>query len=341
MNNKTLIYVGFAFKHHKGTHGGYHQIKDFIQYDKIIDCQNFIERNDTPPTNIITKFIRKVLNKLIGFPTIPYYLLYCIWLTITKKNLVFHFIYGENTYKWLHIFCGKTNKIILTLHQPLEYFQNNKVWLKRIKKVNAIILVGNQELESFKKVTQQNNIYFIPHGIRTDFYNPNKDIPKEKMILTVGNWLRDYVFANEVYQKLFERYKELSIYIVSNPINKKFIIPHENIHFLNNISDDELKNLYQRCSCLFLPLKRYTANNALLEAAATGCQIAIASNEPDNSYIPEDLLKQTDLSTIHCISMLNECIKNSEIDYRISNFVKNNYDWNIIAKQIKELYQQL
>lgn len=34
-----LIYYGFAFNHHNNKKGGYHHIKDYINYDQVIDLQ--------------------------------------------------------------------------------------------------------------------------------------------------------------------------------------------------------------------------------------------------------------------------------------------------------------
>ena len=44
-----LVYVGFAFEHHKGTHAGYQHIREYAGYDSSIDCQDYFERLHTPP----------------------------------------------------------------------------------------------------------------------------------------------------------------------------------------------------------------------------------------------------------------------------------------------------
>ena len=40
---RKLVYVGFAYKHHKGTHAGYQHIKDILQYDHLIECHKEFE----------------------------------------------------------------------------------------------------------------------------------------------------------------------------------------------------------------------------------------------------------------------------------------------------------
>ena len=41
--NKKLVYIGFAFSHHKGTHAGYHQIREYLNYDYVVDCQAYFD----------------------------------------------------------------------------------------------------------------------------------------------------------------------------------------------------------------------------------------------------------------------------------------------------------
>ena len=60
---RRLVYVGFAFPHHKGSHAGYHQVKDYLQYDMEIDCQEYFERSQVP--NFDLSLISKLKMKII------------------------------------------------------------------------------------------------------------------------------------------------------------------------------------------------------------------------------------------------------------------------------------
>lgn len=336
---KKIVYVGFAFKHHKGTHAGYHHIKDWLKYDYIIDCQSFFDNctKDGSRLSIMDRVIRRVIARLLGVRAIPWFVLKIIWLGITQSDIVFHFIYGENTYfSWIKRYIRKSNKIVCTFHQPLEFFQNDKRQKCMLKTADHIILVGKMEVDDFKVLTGRDNVVYIPHGISSDFYDIDNSIQKENTVLTVGNWLRDYRFADKVYKELLEANPALQIHVVSSPANKKMLTEHPRMKFMSNISDEELKSEYMKCSVLFLPLTRYTANNSLLEASSTGCNIVISSDFPDNSYIPEVFLTTVPMDVPSAVSAIRQ-VSSLDYNYNLSHFIKTNYGWDIIADKTREV----
>ncbi|ADE83322.1 glycosyltransferase [Xylanibacter ruminicola] len=334
---RKLVYIGFPFEHHKGTHAGYHQIADYVDYDVKIDCSSFIEHVSRKPKNIFDRIFRHVVWKFTSRPVIPWFLLKCIILGIKRNDVTFHFIYGENIYYNIKPFIRKGNKIVCTLHQPLEWFQNN-LWKKRLKSMDEVVLVGKSELDGFRELVSNGIVTFIPHGIRTDFYCPDSMIKKERMLLTVGNWLRDYEFADKVYQQLLKQDSELKIVVVAMPKRVECLTKDSRIQCLSGISDDELRDLYQRCSVLFLPLKRYTANNSLLEASACGCNIVISSDFQDNSYIPEQYVSLCPMKVEASLSSIIRTMS-SETNTPLATFIQKNYSWENVGDNLTRRYK--
>lgn len=341
MKNK-LVYIGFGFHHHLGGHAGYHQIKKYLKYDYYVDAQSFFDRLKPSKWRIIDS-IKHYLYPIFcfGFGAFPWFLIKCMWMAVTKGNLTFHFIYGENLYRDFKLLKVRGCKTVLTLHQPYEWFRNNPEWIKRLKSVDHIILVGETEVHLFKQLTGKDNVTFVPHGICSDFYCSDFSVKKEKMVLTVGNWLRDFEFADKVYQRILSEDKDVRIVIVSNQKNKALITSDDRIQFLSGISDEELRNLYRKTSCLFLPLIRYTANNALLEAGAVGCPILIASDHPDNSYIPESMVRILPMSQDLVVPEIVRMMDNIRDDNDLEKYVDQNFSWTFIANRTKELLYDL
>lgn len=340
---KKLVYIGFAFTHHKGTHAGYHQIREYLNYDYVVDCQSYFDKTqiDYSSLSIIGKIYYRLLEKIFGISAIPWYLLKIIWLGLRHNNLVFHYIYGENIFfPWVKLLMRKGNIVVCTFHQPYSFFQTEKRWKNRILKSDYIILVGNTEVDVFAKMTGKANVIYIPHGITTDYYAINHNVEKQNIVLTVGNWLRDFKFANRVYQKLLEDNPNLKIHIVSNPRNKEYITLSDRIKFMSGITDDELREEYLKSSVLFLPLTRYTANNSLLEASATGCNIVIASDYPDNSYIPEKYISIVKMDVDKAVAEIEKkmCLKYNDA---LSTYIVNNYSWQVIADKTKSFLSSL
>ena len=91
---------------------------------------------------------------------------------------------------------------------------------------------------------------------------------------------------------------------------------------------------------LFLPLIRYTANNSLLEAGATGCNIVVSSDYPDNSYLPESLLTLTSMEEDKAINGIEKTMTPT-YNAEISEYVSRKYGWEHISKQTFEILSSI
>lgn len=345
MKNKyKLIYYGFEFTHHFNKQGGYHHIKDYIQYDEVIDLQKEKYFFDIILNkNIFLKFLKKIY--FIFFDQIGVIsLIKSIFYIKFRKNVLFHFIYPENTYAWLHYFKNNSNKICCTFHQPISFYESSKKWKKIIKNIDIIIVLSESDVAYFKNITKKENVYYIPHGINTNFFNFDVSVKKDNDILMVGNWLRDFDFANKVFEKILKINLVNKIKVVTNREN--FIYFNNlSIELFENITDDHLKSLYQESKIIFFPLVNFTANNALLEAASTGSKILVSTNIEDSSfYFPNTLIFKAPnsieivINRIHQI--LNEDLYNPIFCNDIHNYCEQNYSWLTISKRTLNIFNQ-
>lgn len=329
-----LVYVGFAFPHHLGTSGGYHHIKEFLRYDYIVDCQTIFTQRELTSNALWARILRRINGVLFcGKPYIPWYLLKILWLSLFHKKIVFHVIYGENLIDKRFWNCVGKHEVVCTLHQPFSWFEKNKVWYSYLKRINKVILVAPDDIHSFEKLTGKNNVTYIPHGICSNFYCLPKggQVTKDGSILMVGNWLRNFKFANLVFNQILKINPSQIINIVCN--EKSWInFKDERIHCYAHLTDEELRNLYWKSSVMFLPLIRFTANNALLEASSCGCNIVIASTQIENSYVPNSLLNILPLDVEVCVKFLQSAVKGKTFNNNLSQYVISLYSWNEIAE---------
>lgn len=340
---KKYIYVGFAFEHHKGTHGGYHHLSNFIKYDYLINCQKEKEFFSNKNLNFFIKCIRKVIILLLGYKC-PFSMLKCLFISLfTNDNVVFHIIYGENIFSsFFFIFKRRKHKVIYTIHQPFEWFEKDKQRMKILTAPDKIIILSTNELNKFQKLCGTNKVVYIPHGIYTDFYRPNSEISSNGSILMVGNWLRDFNLALNVFKEIKKQNPNQIINVVGQAKRKDFFGKY--VNYYSGISDEELLKLYQQSKILYLPLIRFTANNALLEAASTGCNIIIATdNITDNTYIPSSEITMINRDVNDNINIIKTNLQ--QISYKKDNtlreYIINNYDWKYISKKIQYLYENV
>ena len=106
-------------------------------------------------------------------------------------------------------------------------------------------------------------------------------------------------------------------------------------------NDEELKLLYQRCSVLFLPLKRFTANNALLESASCGCNILISANAMVNGYLPENQICITDFDLDKVVDRIQTYLVCPSVNLKLSSYIAENYSWEKIAQETQSLFASL
>ena len=342
---KKFIYYGFAFVHHKDTMGGYHNIKNFITYDITIDLQTEKYFFDvTLKKYLLFKVFRKIyflIFKKIGFLSI----IRCSFLAVFKRNHVFHFIYPENTYRWIHKIKNSTNKVIFTFHQPASYFENSKKWSNIIKNIDAIIILNRSDFNFFKSLTKKNNVFLIPHGINTNFFTIDKKIKKENRILMVGNWLRNFELARNIFIKLNNKFPDIIIDLVINSENEIYF-KDLNVQFYKNISNLDLKLLYQKSKIVFFPIVDFTANNAMLEAMACGTNILVATDkcfsDTDEIYKFITLVPNNDSIVYDKIIELLIRPENNDLFYfEMNQYCKNNYSWDIVAEKTTKLMNTL
>lgn len=261
-----------------------------------------------------------------------------------KKNILIHFIYPENTYAWLHKFKNDNNKICCTFHQPIEFYKKNTKWINIIRQIDIIIVLAENDVSFFKEITKKPNVYYIPHGIDTDFYDLNLDIKKRNNILMVGNWLRNFDFARSVFKEILENNISNEINIVTNKENFKYFNDLK-INLFEDISDESLKILYQESKICFFPLFNFTANNAMLEAASTGSNIILVSEfNSNNIYFPKDSLIQLPFNLNLVVNQMIKTLLDKDDNFNnkklLHDYCVQNYSWKTISKKTVHIFNQ-
>lgn len=210
------------------------------------------------------------------------------WLT--KGSNVIHFLDGEHSLfalpylDWIACKVGNPTVFLATFHQPPNI-------LKKV--ISPTVTSG---LHQTLTVADTQNSFFdapgarkadtILHGVDTDFFKPGSDSRRKPFtLLTVGRWLRDIDAILATAQAMHSD-PGIEFHLVSPGIELNGL--PSNVRVSTDISDETLRKLYQESSLLLLPLKDSTANNVLLEAAASGLPILSTDLTSIRTYLPGD-----------------------------------------------------
>lgn len=333
---KKIIYVGFKFSH-MGPHAGYDIIKNHAGYDIILDCQSdySFQQKIYAKKNLISKIHGRLFGGYMWWIELR-----CLLLSLFNRNLVFHFIYAENTYRYLGLFKWLGFKIVCTYHQPASFFKSNPEYLLGIRFVDDVIVLSEEARSIFTEKINPPNVHYLPHGVDCEYFKPGENTQKKKELLMVGNWLRNFKFASEVFDRLLIIDPEVTIHVVTLKENHNYFNKHPRLYLYTDISDEDLLHRYQSASLLFLPLHGFVANNAVLEMSAVGSSVLIASHQkPDIKlenlveHVPLDL----DIAVSHIINTLKNSHNKSTNNKQKRDRVLENYSWPLIGKKTKSI----
>lgn len=267
-----------------------------------------------------------------------------LWKHRKAENVV-HYLNGERDVGHLKLFkkLFPKTRFVATFHKPPAVLKQTIKDPSRLKQLDGAICVGSNQVEFIKKWLGLKHVQYIPHGVDTDFFTPDYQKRKKNMILFVGQHLRDFDLFNQVVSRLLKERENLEIIAVLHRAYKNKIMSHPQVTVNSGINDEELRNLYQQASLLFLPLLDSTACNSLLEAMACGLPIVTSDVGGNREYL--EGIKEVMVAENNAVSYRNNVIsllENCEDSLRLSKSVRlrsEALDWTVISKDVTSFYK--
>jgi glycosyltransferase involved in cell wall biosynthesis len=273
------------------------------------------------------------------------------WQWLRKSNQVFHFIYGENSYRylgWMKRKCGK-NALIATYHTPPEKFRQLIPNPKFLRALDAAVVVSSSQRDFFSGLIGADRVFFVPHGVDVHYFTPgepNSGSPKQDrhfQCLFVGKHLRDFDVLAETVKTLASRDPEIHFQgVIPDNFNAHFnSLP--NVALMTGISDERLLQLYQRADLLVLPLIDGTANNSILEAMACGLPVVSTDLPCTWDYIDDScalLVPKGDASAVveAIVALKKDPNKRKGFAKAISKRAMD-LSWEKTARHMEKVYQ--
>lgn len=272
MTMDNVYYVGPRYRHYAKV-SGYESISKYIG-----KCVPTLSKERWLPGKL-GWFIDSIVSRAANRPLYSLNLLgiemSAAMQMLLKNRAIYHTLYGETDLCILpriarHLGC----KSVATFHEPpsaLSWYKAGEI----ASKLDAVFLVSESQYKYFRNYVPLSNIFIIPHGINTAWFCPSDQKKSTKTCITVGAHHRDFHTLSGAMSILLSKIPELRFLAIgctrkggNNPS-----LDDRRFHLLNNVDDDELLAEYRRANVAVFSLSECTANNALLEAMATGLPI--------------------------------------------------------------------
>ena len=159
------------------------------------------------------------------------------------------------------------------------------------------------------------------------------------MTQTTTGWGYCRQLNSPVFQFALEKDSLLEIDVVASEQNLSKLTSHPRLHKHLRISDDELRRLYQKAGVTFLPLSGFVANNAVLESAASGCPILIATAQQGGGE-PQEGIARVGLDLEECWAQFEHLLQHrTEIGSSLRTWVEATYSWSAIGERTRQVLE--
>lgn len=262
--------------------------------------------------------------------------------SLYRKDGIYHFLYGENEFRSFR--PPRRSKLFVTYHFPPTKFEEYFPKPTGLKRANAVVVVGSNQIDYFSKWFPRDRIFFIPHGVDTEFFRPRNGNLRKNKVLFVGCHLRDFDLLRRVVEKIGGKPDSPGFTIVTCRENWKLFKGLKGVELFCDVNEMELLELYQNHTVLFLPLIDGTANNTLLEAASSGLPIITTDVGAVRDYLDDSRavllpIGRTDLAVSALMDLVRDWKTREALGKRAREKMAE-LDWHVIARRMMAVYER-
>lgn len=349
MNHKTsnVNLIALRIQHHAAASG----------YDQLIDNMGANSIATAAELGVTQKILVKGMKKAISRSGSAWYHrknfiteVGIIKRLLAGKDQIFHFLYGENSYRYSGLFKNirKNNHLIASYHTPPTRFQEVVKHRDSLLRLDAIAVVSTLQQNFFSEQVGHERVFYVPHGIDTEYFKPQPSefgSREEIRCVCVGNHLRDYETLVEAADLLAKTTARIKIIVIASPKIKELLAGHQNVELHSGVADEQLLKLYQTADILLLPLLDCTANNSLLEGIACGLPVVTTDLPGVKDYVDDSCSifakKQNGKDLAEGVLQLVEDDSKRKMMASRSRERSLLFAWENVVSQFNDIYKQL
>lgn len=267
-----------------------------------------------------------------------------------KKEDIYHILFFDTHYQLFSQWQKAPKNVITTIHHPIgrDYppcMEDN------LKRISSAIVMYSEGVEHFEKYIGKGRVKFIQYGVDTEFFFPRQEnIYNERRLFFTGQNGRNTNMLKRIILKLINKYPEIKIDMLVPETLKKTdfreLVNYSTIRWHHNLSEIEVRGLYQKSYLLLMPMQDSGVNTAIVEALACGIPIITTDVGGARNYgagtIYPAVENNDDRAMVGLIEKyLSDAGWRNEVGKKCREFAEQNLAWPLIAKRHLEVYKEL
>ncbi len=270
---------------------------DFLYgYDKFSETKNYLIATRGKRKTFIEKILYFVEKPFAFFVKLGFPLeIFPLFKTSIKESSYIFCVndaigFGLLFYKMCGIVDAKIIVLAQSLPERLKYFYWNRplIWFvsKMLSSADKVMTLSSHAQQPFKTTfgIPQSKLSTFYFGVDVDYWSSYTNAKRENFILSIGNDM------NRDFETLIAALPEnMSLKIITR---QKVRTQNKKVEILNDISDSELRKLYQTAFFVVIPSKRLEYESSglscILQSMACGAPV-IASYAPTLNELFKDV----------------------------------------------------
>lgn len=268
------------------------------------------------------------------------------------KNAFYHVLFFDNHYQMFESLRSGLPRLIATIHHPPARPMTAEMTAS-LRGVSALVVMFKEGVPFFEKYTGKGKVKFIHHGVDTDFFQPalKKNETDIKNLFFTGQNGRDLNMLKRVFLKLIEKNHRIRLILL---VPKEFrksrelaaLADHEAVEWHSQMSEEKVREVYQKSYLLLLPLIDSGVNNAIVEALACGLPPVTTDVGGVRDYGGGDIYplaaKDDDNGMVRIIEkyLADEAYR-QDTALQCRRFAERDLAWPVIAQRYIQFYDEL
>ena len=261
-----------------------------------------------------------------------------------------HILYLESHLDILNDWRKRQKGLAGTIHLPPSVWKPEQFQL--LSRLDAALILYRKDLPFFESHVGKDRVHFILHGTDTEFFKPDASkVSNPPRILYSGVYLRNEAMLVRVVERLVKKFPAVrfDLLVPQHHRNSPPLAPlldHPAVTWHAGLSDEQLRELYQKSYCLMLPMNDSGANTAVVEALTSGLPVLTTDvggirDYGGNDFFPVVANNDDDAMVALAEKYLSQPDWRNEISQRSREFAEKKMAWPVIAQQHLEFYRRL